>query len=82
MPLEELKKASKIVVGTKQTLKVVEAGEAQRVFVARDAEVRIVEPILKACRQRDVGIVEVDSMHDLGRACSIKVGAAVAAILE
>lgn len=75
-------KTAKRTVGAKQTLKAVQGGQAKEVFVARDAEERVVRPILDLCRLNGVRITEVDSMAELGKACSIEVGAAVAAILE
>ena len=47
MPLERLKQAKKITIGTKQTMKAVQKGTAQAVYVARDADDRVVEPLLK-----------------------------------
>jgi len=52
------------------------------VFVARDADRRITEPVLRAARDRGLEVVEVESMTALGRVCGIAVGAAVAAILD
>ena len=50
--------------------------------MARDADERVIRPILDLCNQNGVRIIEVDSMAELGKACSIEVGAAVAAIIE
>jgi large subunit ribosomal protein L7A len=52
------------------------------VFIAQDADRRVVEPVLRAAREQSVEIVEVASMVALGRACGIAVGAATAAILD
>ncbi|MDR3207427.1 MAG: ribosomal L7Ae/L30e/S12e/Gadd45 family protein [Oscillospiraceae bacterium] len=77
--LDSLKSTPR-VVGVKQTRKVVLAGEAQTVFVARDAEARVVQPVLAACEQAGVPVTWAETMAELGAACGIEVGAAVAAI--
>lgn len=75
-------KTAQRIVGAKQTLKAVQGGQAKEVFVARDADERVVRSILELCAKNGVRITEVDSMAELGKACSIEVGAAVAAIVQ
>lgn len=82
MSLNDLKNAKKKVVGAKQTLKAIKNGNALKVYVALDAEPRVIDPILRACQERGVEVIKVEHMVDLGHACTIKVSAAVAAILE
>ncbi|WP_028307172.1 ribosomal L7Ae/L30e/S12e/Gadd45 family protein [Desulfitibacter alkalitolerans] len=79
---ERLKQAKKIFIGTKQTKKAIEKGETQLVFVARDAEKRVTEPILKLCEEKGIEIVLVATMEELGRLCGIEVGSATAAIAQ
>jgi large subunit ribosomal protein L7A len=79
--IERLRAASQRAIGTNQTTKAIGRGQARVVFVARDADRRITDPVLKAARDRGVEVVETESMTALGRACGIAVGAAVAAIL-
>lgn len=81
MPLERLKAARQKTIGTKQTLKAVEKGQAKIVFIARDADPHVIDPLMKMCEQKAVPVVRVDSMELLGRACEIKVGSASAAIV-
>ncbi len=81
--MEELiKNAEHKVVGTKQTLKALEKGEATAVFIARDAEDKVVRPVLLLCEANKIEKHYIDSMVQLGKACGIKVKAAVAAITE
>ena len=82
MTLAELKAAEKKVVGTKQTLKAVNSGNAIKVYIACDADPKVAKPVLCACEEQCVEVEEVEHMADLGRACSIKVGAAAAAIVK
>jgi large subunit ribosomal protein L7A len=52
------------------------------VYVARDADRRVTEPVLRAAQEMGVPVVEVASGKDLGRACGIAVAASAAAILK
>jgi len=70
------------VVGAKQTLKAIQAEEAEVVYLAKDADEHVIGPIRKECISRGIDIVEVKSMAELGRACSIEVGAAVAGVMK
>lgn len=82
MPLAGLQCARNQIVGTKQTIKAIEKGVAKRVFIALDAESRVTAPILEMCREKGIEVVSVDSMKNLGKACNIEVGCAVAALPE
>lgn len=80
--LDERIRATKArTVGTKQTVKAVEKGLASVVFVARNAEERVVDPLVRLCRERGIEVAWVDDMLALGKACGIEVGTASAAIL-
>ncbi|MDI9485260.1 MAG: ribosomal L7Ae/L30e/S12e/Gadd45 family protein [Bacillota bacterium] len=70
------------VVGAKQTLKAVQAEQAAVVYLARDADEHVTGPVRKECLSRGIEIVEVETMAELGRACSIEVGAAVAGVMK
>jgi large subunit ribosomal protein L7A len=80
--VERLRAVSQRAVGTNQTVKAISRGQARVVYVAQDADRRVIDPVLRAARERGLEVVEVASMAMLGRACGIAVGAAVAAILE
>jgi len=79
---ERLKQAKKIFIGTKQTKKALEKGETQLVFVACDAEKRVTEPILKLCKEKEIELVFIATMEELGCLCGIEVGSATAAIVQ
>ncbi len=72
----------KRVVGAKETKKALEAGEAEVVFLARDAATRLTGPLAELCREKDVEAIFVESMKELGRYCGIDVGSATAALLK
>lgn len=78
---DRLRAANKLV-GAKQTLKAIQNGQALVVFIAQDADQFVLHPILELCNKQGVEVVEVASMVDLGKACSIDVGAAVAALVS
>ncbi len=80
--MDKIKSAKKVVIGAKQTKRAIEKEEAKVVYVARDAEDRVTEPILKLCKEKDIEVCEVPSMRELGRACGIEVGSASVAIIE
>jgi large subunit ribosomal protein L7A len=78
--LDDLKTATQRAIGTNQTTKAINRGHARVVYVAQDADRRVIEPVLRAAKERGADVIEVASMVELGRACGIAVGAAVAAI--
>jgi len=79
--LEELKTAKK-VVGIKQLKRALKDHTARTVFLAEDADPRLMEPLRSACEQAQTQIVSVPTMVELGKACGIAVGAAAAAVLR
>lgn len=81
MKLEDLKNAENIIVGTKQTTKAITKGKVKHIFLAGDAEERITRSVLEACSRQNIPVTWVDSMAELGKACKIKVKAAMAAVL-
>ena len=72
-------KEKQVIVGAKQLRKALKNGQAQRVFLAENADPAITEPLARMCEENSVPYTWVPSMADLGRACGIDVGAAAAA---
>ncbi|OUM99083.1 MAG: ribosomal protein L7Ae-like protein [Paenibacillaceae bacterium ZCTH02-B3] len=72
----------RVKVGTKQTIKTVEQGKAIEVFVARDADSRLVTRIVSLCKLHGVKVNYVDTMRQLGKACGIAVEAAMAVVAK
>ncbi len=70
------------VVGAKQLRKALTTGRAQQVFLARNADPAITEPLEALCLQYRVDYVWVPNMTELGKACGIEVGAAAAAAVN
>ena len=77
--LEKLKTADK-VVGTRTTLKAIEAGKCVHAFVAEDADVFITRRVTELCQKMGVEYTRVETMKLLGEACGVQVPTACAAI--
>lgn len=83
MTLDETFKHAKLkTVGLKQTQRVLEKGLVRRVYTAKDAEMHVLRPILEWCAKHHIEHIEVPTMKELGKACGIEVGTAVAAVME
>ena len=70
------------VVGLKQSRKMIEAGKAEIVFIARDADMHIVFPVEKLCREKNAEVVYVNNMKELAKACHVEVPTAIAVIVK
>lgn len=70
------------IVGAKQTVKAVKSGTVKTVYVADDAEQKVIKPIIELCNHNNVEVVHVTTMQRLGELCSIDVGAATACITK
>lgn len=70
------------VVGLKQTTQMVKDNRARVVYVAGDADETLLKPLVELCQQKDVEVVRVDTMSELGVLCRIEVGASTAAVYE
>ena len=79
--LDELKTEKK-VVGIKQLRRALTDQTAELVFLAKDADPALTEPLMAQCREGGVEVVSDVTMAELGKACGICVGAAAAAILR
>ena len=79
--LTELRKGNK-TVGIKQSRKAVNEGKVRRVYIALNADTMLCDPIETLCKDAGVAVCHVQSMEQLGNACGINVGTAVAALLK
>lgn len=72
-------KIDSTAIGAKQAIKAVERGQAKAVWLANDAETRVIQPLRDLCNKKNVAVNETLTMVELGRACGISVGAAAVA---
>lgn len=70
------------VIGIKQSIKTVEKNSAAIVYIADNADSRLISPLQQACCNQGVPVVISHSMEELGKACGIDVGAAAVTILK
>ncbi|MEL7610814.1 MAG: ribosomal L7Ae/L30e/S12e/Gadd45 family protein [Bacillota bacterium] len=70
------------VVGTKQVQKALAAGMLQSVYIAEDVDSHLRAKLMADCERAGVAMVSVASMKQLGKACSIEVGAACAGLFK
>ncbi|MBX6352469.1 MAG: ribosomal L7Ae/L30e/S12e/Gadd45 family protein [Thermoflavifilum sp.] len=82
MSLDRIRLARKLTIGTNQTTKALQQSLVKQLYVAKDAEQRVIGPVLALAKERGVPVEWVDTMKQLGKACGIEVGAATAAIIE
>ncbi|RSD21546.1 50S ribosomal protein L7ae-like protein [Mesobacillus subterraneus] len=82
MSYEKVAQAKKIIVGSKQTVKALKAGEVMELVIAQDADTKVTVKLLQAAREMNTAITYVDSMKKLGKACGIAVGASAVAITK
>lgn len=81
MSYDKVAQARSLKVGTKQTVKAIEANKAIEVIVAADASPLVVQKTIDLAEKNAVPITYVDSMRKLGEACKIDVKAATVAII-
>ena len=79
--LRDLQK-TQYVVGLKQLRRALSEGRIARVILAENAEARVLDPVLEACREQDIPIDWAPTMAELGKACRIEVGAAAVGVLS
>ena len=76
--LTELENAAK-VVGVKQVRRALANGRVKRLYLAKDADPQLTQPLERQAAETGAEVIWADAMKALGRACGIAVGTAVAA---
>ncbi|MFC4323845.1 50S ribosomal protein L7ae-like protein [Litchfieldia salsa] len=82
MSYEKVLQASKIIIGTKQTVKALQTTNVLEVIIADDADRRVLNKVIQVAEEKNVPVIKVESMKKLGKACGIEVGAATVAIIN
>lgn len=82
MSYEKVLQATKIVIGTKQTVKAIKDGTIYELIIASDAETKVTAEVVKLAQDLNIPVIYVDSMKKLGKACGIEVNASTVAIIR
>lgn len=72
----------KKVIGVKQSIKAIKDGKGTVLYVAKDAERKIIIPLVELALRNEVKVIEIDTMRDLGKMCGIDVKSSATLILE
>lgn len=70
------------VVGAKQVRRALSSSGVSRLFLARNADPQMLQPLAEAAEEQGVETEYMDTMKELGQRFGIAVGAAVAALLK
>ena len=81
MTLQDLKMADR-VIGVKQVTKAIGKDLVSEVFLASDADERVIKTLEAVCQERMIPVQADFTMSELGKACGIEVRAAAAAALK
>ncbi len=73
---------NKKIVGAKQVKRALNSSLVDVVFIADDAEKKVIEEIEELSNTKQIQIIRVNTMEKLGKACGIDINAAVAALLK
>ena len=73
--------AQGLLAGTRQVLRSLGKVQVICVYVAEDADAPLRQKLLLACENAGVEVRPVRTMHELGVACGIEVGAACAGVI-
>ena len=72
----------KKVIGIKQSTKLIKNGEGKVLYVAKDANAKLILPIIQLAKEKNIKIVEVSTMKELGKIGGIDVKASAVLTLE
>ena len=72
----------KKVIGIKQCLKFIKLGKGKVLYVANDADARLISPLIELAEKENIKIVEISTMKELGLMSSIEVRSAATLIIE
>ena len=72
----------KKVIGIKQSTKLIKNGEGKVLYVAKDANAKLISPIIQLAEEKNIKIVEIPTMKELGKMSSIDVKSAAVLTLE
>ena len=72
----------KKVIGIKQCTKLLKSDEGKVLYVAKDANAKLISPIIQLAEEKNIKIVEVSTMKELGEISGIDVKSSTVLTLE
>lgn len=72
----------KKVIGIKQASKAINNGKGTALYVAEDAERKLIIPLLELACSNNIKVIKIDNMRNLGKMCGIDVQSSATLILE
>ena len=72
----------KEVIGIKQCTKLIKNNEGKVLYVAKDANAKLILPIIQLAKEKIIKIVEVSTMKELGKIGGIDVKSSAILTLE
>lgn len=72
----------KKVIGIKQASKAIKNGKGTVLYVAKDAEGKLINPLVELACSNKIKVIEIDNMKNLGKMCGIDVQSSATLILE
>lgn len=72
----------KKLVGTKQVLRALESNLGTVLYVAEDADTKLVNPLIRLACESGIEIIKIETMKTLGKMCDVDVKTATALLLE
>ena len=72
----------KKVIGIKQCTKLLKSDEGKVLYVAKDANAKLILPIIQLAKEKNIKIVEVSTMKELGKIGGIDVKSSAILTLE
>jgi len=76
--MQQTERTGELTAGMRQAQRLIAAGKARRVLLAKDADERLRQTVHAAAEAANVPVEECESMARLGRMCRIAVPCAVA----
>ena len=72
----------KKVIGIKQCTELIKNNEGKVLYVAKDANAKLILPIIQLAKEKNIKIVEVSTMKELGKIGGIDVKSSAILTLE
>ena len=72
----------KKVIGIKLCTKLLKSNEGKVLYVAKDANAKLISPIIQLAQEKNIDIVEISTMKELGKISGIDVKSSAVLTLE